>query len=154
MEQPAKPGVVDRLRARYGWFDHVMRAQGRYRDSKGDFFAAAVTYFTVFALFPLTMVGFSIGGFVLANRPDLLARLEGLIRTAVSGDMGQQVIEVMNSAIESRTSVGLIGLATAASGLPRVVGVVLGLVLWLRRRAYRDEASRYDSHSLDDVRTD
>ncbi|BBZ06631.1 inner membrane protein YhjD [Mycolicibacterium doricum] len=113
MEQPAKPGVIDRLRARYAWFDHLMRAQGRYRDSKGDFFAAAVTYFTVFALFPLTMVGFSIGGFVLANRPDLLARLQGRIRTAVSGDMGQQVIEVMNSAIESRTSVGLIGLATA-----------------------------------------
>lgn len=33
-------------------------------------------------------------------------------------------------------------------------GVVLGLVLLLRRRAYRDEASRYDSHSLDDVRTE
>jgi membrane protein len=114
VDEPAKPGVVDRLRARYGWFDHLMRAQGRYQDSKGDFYAAGITYFTVFALFPLTMVGFSVGGFVLANRPDLLEDLEGRIRTAVSGDMGRQVIEVMNSAIESRTSVGLIGLATAA----------------------------------------
>ncbi|KUI32729.1 inner membrane protein YhjD [Mycobacterium sp. GA-2829] len=114
MDEPAKPGVLDRLRTRYAWFDHVMLAQQRYQDSKGDFYAAGITYFTVFALFPLIMVGFSIGGFVLANQPELLADLEGRIRTAVSGDMGQQVIEVMNSAIESRTSVGLIGLATAA----------------------------------------
>lgn len=114
MDEPAEPGLVDRLRARHGWFDHVMRAQGRYQDSKGDFYAAGITYFTVFALFPLIMVGFSIGGFVLANRPELLGTIEGRIRTAVSGDMGQQLIELMNSAIDSRTSVGLIGLATAA----------------------------------------
>lgn len=32
--------------------------------------------------------------------------------------------------------------------------VIVGLVLLLRRRTYRDEAARYDSHSLDDVRPD
>ena len=26
MSEPAKPGILDRLRARYGWFDHAMRA--------------------------------------------------------------------------------------------------------------------------------
>ena len=31
-----------------------------------------------------------------------------------------------------------------------VAGVLVGLVLMLRRRSYRDDASRYDSHSLDD----
>ena len=44
-----------------------MRAQERYQDSKGDFYAAGITYFTVFAIFPLLMVGFAIGGFVLAE---------------------------------------------------------------------------------------
>ena len=34
-----------------------MRAQERYQDSKGDFYAAGITYFTVFAIFPLLMVG-------------------------------------------------------------------------------------------------
>ena len=32
----------------------------------------------------------------------------------MSGDVGQQLVELMESAIESRTSVGIIGLATAA----------------------------------------
>jgi len=114
VDEPAKPGLLDRMRARYPWFDHVMRAQGRYQDSKGDFYAAGITYFTVFALFPLAMVGFSAGGFVLASRPELLDEVENRIRSAVSGDFGQQLIELMDTAIESRTSIGLIGLATAA----------------------------------------
>ena len=76
MTEPAKPGILDRLRARFGWFDHVMRAQERYQDSKGDFFAAGITYFTVFALFPLLMVGFAIGGFVFSRQPELLAEIE------------------------------------------------------------------------------
>lgn len=113
MNEQEKPGILDRVRSRYGWFDHVMRAQQRYNDCKGDFYAAGITYFTVFALFPLLMVGFSAGGFVLASRPDLLAQIEDQIRGAVSGSLGQQLIELMNSAIKSRNAVGIIGLATA-----------------------------------------
>ena len=114
MTEPAKPGILDRLRTRYEWFDHVMRAQERYQDSKGDFYAAGITYFTIFALFPLLMIGFAAGGFVLANQPELLEALVAKIKGAVSGDLGQQLINLMDSAIDSRTSVGIIGLATAA----------------------------------------
>jgi membrane protein len=114
MEEPAKPGILDRLRARYRWFDHVMRAQERYQDSKGDFYAAGITYFTVFAIFPLLMVAFAIAGFVLVHQPDLLIDIEQRIKSTVSGDIGDQIVKLMDSAIESRTSVGIIGLATAA----------------------------------------
>ena len=114
MTEPAQPGVLDRLRAKYRWFDRIMAAQGRYDDSKGDFYAAGITYFTIFALFPLLMVAFAAGGFVLASRPDLLAVVESKIMGSVSGDLGKQLVDLMKSAIESRTSVGVIGLATAA----------------------------------------
>lgn len=112
--KPAKPGFLDRLRTRYGWFDHVMRAQQRYQDSKGDFYAAGITYFTIFALFPLLMVGFAAAGFVLSRNPELLAEITTQIKSKVSGDFGEQLVKLMDSAIESRTSVGIIGLATAA----------------------------------------
>jgi membrane protein len=114
MPEPAQPGILDRFRTRYSWFDHVMRAQERYQDSKGDFYAAGITYFTIFALFPLLMVAFSIAGFVLASQPDLLAEVTDKIKSTVSGDLGNQLVQLMESAIESRTSVGIIGLATAA----------------------------------------
>jgi membrane protein len=113
-ESGSKPGFLDRLRARMPWFDHVMRAQERYSGSKGDFYAAGITYFTIFAMFPLLMVGFAASGFVLASRPDLLLEIEDKIKMTVTGDFGQQLVKLIDSAIASRTSVGVIGLATAA----------------------------------------
>ena len=113
MTDPAKPGFLDRVRARMPWFDHVLRAQQRYNDSKGDFYAAGITYFTIFAMFPILMVGFAAGGFVLAGRPELLERIENRIKAVINGDLGQQIVQLMDSAIASRTSVGIIGLATA-----------------------------------------
>ena len=136
MTEPAKPGILDRLRTRYKWFDHVMRAQERYQQSKGDFFAAGITYFTVFALFPLIMVLFSIAGFVLSRRPDLLDDIENRIRSTVSGEFSQQLIELMNAAIDSRTSVGIIGLAIAAwAGLGWMANLREALsAMWEQRR--------------------
>jgi membrane protein len=111
---PAEPGVVDRLRVRFPLFDRVMTAQERYTDSKGDFYAAGITYFTIFALFPLLMVGFAAAGFVLSRDQDLLTQVTNYIKGSVSGDLGQSIVKLMDAAIEQRTSVGLIGLATAA----------------------------------------
>ena len=114
MSEPAKPGILDRLRARYGWFDHALRANDHYDECRGNFFAAGLTYYTIFALFPLLMVGFSVGGFLLSRRPDILTGIDNKVRSAVPGALGQQVVDVMNSAISSRASVGFIGLVAAA----------------------------------------
>ncbi len=104
---------IDRLRARLPWLDHVIRAQQRYDLAKGDFCAAAVTYYTIFALFPLLMVGFAVVGFMLASRPELLAEIDKRVKSAVTGDFANQLLGLMDAAIDSRTSVGLIGLGTA-----------------------------------------
>lgn len=113
----------DRLRARYPWLSHAVRAQQRYDNANGDFYAAGITYFTIFAMFPLLMVGFAVVGFLLASRPELLADIDNRVKSAVSGDFAQQLITLMDSAIDSRASVGVIGLATA---------IYVGL-LWMQR---------------------
>ena len=113
----------DRLRARYRWLDHAVRAQQRYDSANGDFYAAAITYFTIFAMFPLLMVGFAVVGFLLASRPDLLAHIDSRVKSAVSGDFAQEILSLMDSAIDSRASVGVIGLASA---------IYVGL-LWMQR---------------------
>lgn len=113
MSEPAKPGILDRLRARFGWFDHAMRANEWFDECKGNFFAAGLTYYTIFALFPLLMVGFGVGGFMLSRRPHLLTQIDDKVRAAVPGALGQQVVDLMHSAIDSRGSVGVIGLITA-----------------------------------------
>src|SRR6201997_13051 len=91
-----------------------MRANDRFDESKGNFFAAGLTYYTIFALFPLLMGGFSAGGFLLSRRPDVLNEIDHKVKAAVPGALGQQVVDIMNSAIASRASVGIIGLAAAA----------------------------------------
>lgn len=111
--EPAEPGRLAKLRARYPWLDHLIRAAVRYDGAKGDFYAAGITYFTIFALFPLLMLGFAAIGTVLANRPHLMSDIEQRIRSAVSGELGHQLVQLMDSAIDSRTSVGVIGVATA-----------------------------------------
>jgi membrane protein len=114
MSEPAKPGILDRLRARFGWFDHVMRAYQRFDDRSGGFFAAGLTYYTIFALFPVLMVSFAVVGFVLSRRPEVLRAIDDHILSSVSGSLGHQLVQLMDSAIEARASVGVIGLATAA----------------------------------------
>ncbi|HET7075144.1 MAG TPA: inner membrane protein YhjD [Mycobacterium sp.] len=114
MSEPAKPGILDRLRARFDWFDHAMRAYERFDGGNGSFFAAGLTYYTIFALFPVLMVGFAVCGFMLARRPTLLRTIDDHVRSTVSGPLSQQILDLMNSAIDARTSVGVIGLATAA----------------------------------------
>lgn len=115
--------ALERLRRRYPWLDHAVRAQQRYDQSQGDFYAAGITYFTIFAMFPVLMVGFAVVGFVLASRPDRLAEIDSRVKAAVPGEFGEQIISLMDAAIASRTSVGVIGLATA---------LYVGL-LWMQR---------------------
>jgi membrane protein len=114
MSEPAKPGIIDRLRARFGPLDHAIRAYQHFDDRNGGFFAAGLTYYTILALFPLLMVSFAVVGFVLSRRPALLRAIDDHIRSSFSGALGQQLVDLMNSAIDARTSVGIIGLATAA----------------------------------------
>lgn len=91
-----------------------MRAYTRFSERRGGFFAAGLTYYTIFALFPLLMVGFAVVGFTLSRRPHLLNMIDNRIRASVSSALGQQLVDLMNSAIDARASVGIIGLATAS----------------------------------------
>ena len=91
--------ALERLRRRYQWLDHAVRAQKRYDGSQGDFYAAGITYFTIFALFPVLMVGFAVVGFVLASRPQVLAEIDSRVKSAVPGEFGEQIIGLMDAAI-------------------------------------------------------
>ncbi|EME14844.1 inner membrane protein YhjD [Rhodococcus triatomae] len=115
---PDLKGFLERRRQQWFWLDHVIRAAGRYQDQKGDYFAAGITYFSVFALFPLLMVGFAIAGFVLVENPSYIESIHDAVTEAMPGDLGDQINELIDSAIAARATVGVIGLLTAAySGL-------------------------------------
>ncbi|WP_278265037.1 inner membrane protein YhjD [Nocardia sp. AG03] len=102
--------AVEKQIGRRPWLDHLVRAGGRFQDSRGDFFAAGITYFTVLSLFPLLMVAFSAAGFVLAGHPEWLAELQEKVVETVPGSFGDQINDLIDQAIKSRGTVGVIGL--------------------------------------------
>ena len=109
---------LDKLRRQHAWLDHILRAANRYTESYGSHYAAAVTYFSVLSLVPILMIAFAVAGIVLSSQPDLLSELKMGIRDVVPGALGDTLNDVVKQAIESKGTVGILGLLGAAySGL-------------------------------------
>lgn len=103
--------MLQKYRDRWPWFDHLVAAGMRYKTKNGDYYGAGITYFSVFALFPLLMLAFSAMGFILYRDQSLLESVKDQINGAISGEsMRQSVDELIDQAIDSRGTVGLIGL--------------------------------------------
>ncbi|MFE9744991.1 YhjD/YihY/BrkB family envelope integrity protein [Saccharothrix saharensis] len=106
------------MRRERPWLDHLFRAAARYTESYGAHYAAAVTYFSVLSLVPMLMIGFAVAGFVLVSQPGLIEELKASIAEAVPGSLGDTINKVVEQAIDSKGTVGVLGLLTAAySGL-------------------------------------
>ena len=101
------------LRDRHGWLDHLVRAGARYSERHGNDYAAAVTYFSVLSLVPITMVAFAAAGFALRARPGAVDRLKDEITGAWPGALGDTLNSVINQAISSAATVGFFGLLVA-----------------------------------------
>ncbi|ONM45973.1 inner membrane protein YhjD [Nocardia donostiensis] len=100
------------------WLDHLVRAAERYQTQRGNHYAAGITYFTVLSLFPLLMIAFAAAGFVLAGNAELLREIQSSVVDNIPGEMGDQINDLIDRAIESRTTVGVLGLLTGLySGL-------------------------------------
>lgn len=105
--------TFQKLRDKYPWLDHFVRAGERYTERNGDYYAAAITYFSVLSLFPLILVAVSAIGYVLFLKPDLLEQLKTSIMNNAPAGLGDLVIQIVNNAINSRGSIGIIALLGA-----------------------------------------
>jgi membrane protein len=100
---------------------HLVRGYQHYKDNHGDHLAAAITYFSFLAIFPLILLGASIGGFVLASQPHLTNELYDTILKNVPGEFGTTLVNAVKSAIANRASVGLVA----------IVGLLLTGLGWI-----------------------
>ncbi|SDO36913.1 membrane protein [Klenkia soli] len=102
--------LIHRERARHPWFDHLVHAGGHYNRAQADTLAAAVTYYAFLALFPVVLLLASIAGFVLAGNTALQLQLIGAVQDAVPGKTGSDLAQSVVSAINARSTTGVIGL--------------------------------------------
>ncbi|TDV41436.1 inner membrane protein YhjD [Actinophytocola oryzae] len=100
------------------WLDHLLRAGEAFTERYGNHYAAAITYFSVLSLFPLLMIAFAVAGFVLVGNHALLTEMKNGITEAVPSGLGETLNKVVDQAVESRGTVGVLGLLAALySGL-------------------------------------
>src|SRR5262249_38977054 len=87
-----------------------------YKSKNGDHMAAAVTYFSFLALFPLILVAFAVLGLVLQGNHHLLFDIQDQVNKSppagLGGDQGP-FNKAMSSAADHWRAVGIIGLLGA-----------------------------------------
>lgn len=100
--------------ARHPVIAHLLRAVERFNDRMGNQFGAAITYFSFLSLIPLMMVAFAVAGYVLASHPTLLEDIFTRILNNVSDPtLAGTLKNTLSTAVQQRTTVGLIGLLIA-----------------------------------------
>ncbi|WP_232323823.1 YihY/virulence factor BrkB family protein [Catenuloplanes japonicus] len=95
--------TIDGARRRSRVFDHFWKAQERYNQVLAGRCAAALAYYSFFALFAIGLLAYSVFGFLLSFNLDLF----DAVRHYLSQNM--QIIDP-NAILDSRGRVGLIGL--------------------------------------------
>ena len=114
-------GRWDALRKRRPGLQHIVDAWKLLLENNGNQYAAAITYFSFLALFPLILLAVAITGFVLHAHPAAQQSLFDHITSTVPGDLGRTLKTSISTAIKARTSVGIVGL----------VGVLLTGLGWI-----------------------
>ncbi|HHT2266281.1 TPA: inner membrane protein YhjD [Citrobacter amalonaticus] len=93
---------------------HLLRAAERFNDRLGNQFGAAITYFSFLSMIPILMVSFAAAGFILASHPTLLQDIFTKILMNVSDPtLAATLKSTINTAVQQRTTVGLVGLGIA-----------------------------------------
>jgi membrane protein len=93
---------------------HATDAYQHYKHHHGDHLAAAITYFSFLALFPLIFLAVSVAGFVLTAHPNLVIDIKRSIDENVPGGFGGNLKDTIDYATDNRAKVGLLGLIGVA----------------------------------------
>jgi membrane protein len=109
------------LKDRHVWLRHVVSAWDLLQRNHGNEYAAAITYFSFLALFPLVLLAASVTGFILHSHPGLEQDFFNRIAKEVPGGLGTTINQAVQKAIQSRRGVGVVGL----------VGVLLAGLGWI-----------------------
>ena len=81
----------------------MVAAYGLLGRNNGNQYAAAITYFSFLALFPLLLLAVAITGFVLSRTPALQRSLFAHITSAIPGGFGTTLNDCDQAAIDNRT---------------------------------------------------
>ena len=94
---------------------HLLRAAERFNDRLGNQFGAAITYFSFLSMIPILMVSFAAAGFVFwpGTRPCCRTFSTKILQNVSDPTLAATLKNTINTAVQQRTAVGLVGLLVA-----------------------------------------
>jgi len=95
------------LRARWRWFDHLVRAYRRYQERRGDRLAAALTCYGFLSFFPLLALAYALLGYLVKFSDKARDYFVDAINQLLPGLSDQLNVQQI---VESKTAVGVVGL--------------------------------------------
>jgi membrane protein len=110
---------LERARADYGAVDVAVATLKRYSDDDGGFYAAALTYYTFFSIFPLLIFSASALGYLTFLNQELQKQLlaEGLEAVPLIGDVfTRKALESLQRQRGTLAGIGLVLALYAGSG--------------------------------------
>ncbi|QRP45263.1 YhjD/YihY/BrkB family envelope integrity protein [Amycolatopsis sp. FDAARGOS 1241] len=105
--------LLPRLRRKYPWLDHLIRANESFGEHYGNHYAAAITYFSVLSVFPIFMVAFTVIGKVVGGNQAVIGKITDGIKNSVPEGLQDLVMTIVNAAISSGSGIGIFGLLLA-----------------------------------------
>ncbi|MGV9363168.1 inner membrane protein YhjD [Amycolatopsis sp. NPDC003731] len=105
--------LLPRLRRKYPWLDHLIRANDAFTERYGNHYAAAITYFSVLSVIPILMVAFAVVGLAVNNDPDIIRQISDGIKKSVPGGLQTLVTGIVDAALKSGSGIGIFGLLIA-----------------------------------------
>ncbi|MGS0686202.1 inner membrane protein YhjD [Nakamurella sp. GG22] len=124
---------------------HLIRAIERYGERLGSQFAGAMTYFSFLSLVPILMVGFAIGGIVLANNQELLTELENQVAELLPADLAEPITALIDSVVANPLGVGIVGLLIALYSGIGWMGNLRKATTAIWRPAFDDQKANTDN---------
>ncbi len=104
---------LERARARFGAVDVVVRTFRRYSADDGGSYAAALTYYAFFSIFPLLLFGAAVVGYLTFGDDELRRRIIASTVNAVPLIRDALRPEGMERIVENRRALALTGLGLA-----------------------------------------
>ncbi|MEU4249517.1 inner membrane protein YhjD [Amycolatopsis sp. NPDC026612] len=111
--EETKEKLLPRLRRKYPWLDHLIRANDAFTERYGNHYAAAITYFSVLSVFPLLMVAFAVFGLVVNHDQTIIQKITDSINNSVPEGPRALVKSIVDGALQSGSGVGIFGLLIA-----------------------------------------
>ncbi len=129
--------VIDRVLSRAARSPipaHLWRAYSRYMNRLGNQFAGGITYYSILAVVPILMFGFSSLGWTLTVfRPEWLSQIKNVLNSQLASPAaGDQVAQWIDKYLNDWRAIGLFGVVSALWAGSGWMGSLKGAVraLW------------------------